>query len=465
MTARSRTYVPARRDEVEAQEAEEFSWFVGIDWGTASHVVNVGDAAGTLHEDRRIAHDGPALQALVGWLHTLSGGQLSRVAVAIEAPRGAVVETLLSAGAAVFTLNPKQVDRFRDRFSVAGAKDDHLDARVLRSALRTDRGCFRRLALEASRVIQVREMTRAAEALTDEFLALTNRLREQVHRIAPDWLRLSANADDPWFWALLQVVQTPERASQMRRAVIARVLRTHRISRVTVDEVLAVLRAPAVYVAPGTVEATTRHIALLLARVRLVHGQRRECARHLESLLDSLAQHPTDDDDTDNDDMETATNDGSNASVPAPIIAVPPRPTDVAILRSLPGVGVGVTAAVIAEAMPLVARRDYATLRATTGVAPVRRQTGKNTRGTVAMRRACNARLRDAVYHWAMTSTRIDAAARAYYAALRSRGHSHGRALRSVADRWLRILIAMLKTQSLYDPTRYAAIPTAPLVA
>jgi transposase len=124
-----------------------------------------------------------------------------------------------------------------------------------------------------------------------------------------------------------------------------------------------------------------------------------------------------------------------------------------------------VTAALVAEAMPLVARRDYATLRATTGVAPVRRQTGKNTRGTVAMRRACNARLREAVYHWAMTSTRTDAAARAYYAELRTRGHSHGRALRSVADRWLRILIAMLKTQTLYDPTCYATAPSTALIA
>ena len=34
------------------------------------------------------------------------------------------------------TLNPKQLDRFRDRFSPAGAKDDRRDARTLGDALR-----------------------------------------------------------------------------------------------------------------------------------------------------------------------------------------------------------------------------------------------------------------------------------------------------------------------------------------
>src|SRR5204863_9464647 len=42
--------------------------------------------------------------------------------------------------------NPKQLDRFRDRFTVAGAKDDRRDAHVLADSLRTDRHAFRRLS-------------------------------------------------------------------------------------------------------------------------------------------------------------------------------------------------------------------------------------------------------------------------------------------------------------------------------
>ena len=71
------------------------------------------------------------------------------------------------------------------------------------------------------------------------------------------------------------------------------------------------------------------------------------------------------------------------------------------------------------------------------------------------MRYACKHRLRQALYHWARTSLQHDAAARAYYDALAGRGHHHARALRSVADRWLRILIAMLNTGTLYDASRF----------
>jgi len=46
-------------------------------------------------------------------------------------------------------------------------------------------------------------------------------------------------------------------------------------------------------------------------------------------------------------------------------------------------------------------------------------------------------------------------------ATLRARGHSHARTLRSLADRWLRILTAMLTTGTAYDASRFAvAAPT-----
>ena len=62
--------------------------------------------------------------------------------------------------------------------------------------------------------------------------------------------------------------------------------------------------------------------------------------------------------------------------------------------------------------------------------------------------------------HWARSSIQHDAGARRYYDQLRARGHHHARALRSVADRWLRILIAMLHTGELYQPDRFSA-PTS----
>jgi hypothetical protein len=69
----------------------------------------------------------------------------------------------------------------------------------------------------------------------------------------------------------------------------------------------------------------------------------------------------------------------------------------------------------------------------------------------VQMRRSCNERLRNGLYHAARVNVQCDPASRELYASLRSRGHSHGRACRTIADRMLRILIAMLRSRQLYN--------------
>jgi transposase len=428
---------------------QAFEWFVGIDWGTAQHVVNIGNAAGEVVAERTVEHTGLELTRFVDWLAELAQGHLERVAVAIEVPRGALVELLIERGAAVFALNPKQLDRFRDRFSPAGAKDDRLDARVLRSALRTDRPLFRRLELDEPLVIQLREVAREADGLQQEFMALTNQLRELIHRIAPEWLTLSTNADDPWFWTFLESAATPALGRRLRPDKIQRLLKNYRIRRVTAADVQHVLQRPALSVAPGTIDAVTGRIQLLVRRVHLVHEQRQFCERELESVLATLAR------------ADAGVPLGAEDAGPGPAEATTSDPGDVAIVQSVPGIGTSVTAALMAEARGLLRLRDYGGLRAVTGVAPVRRQTGKNQRGVVGMRYACNGRLRNACYHWARVSTQHDVEAKRYYAALRARGHSHGRALRSVADRWLRILIAMLKTRTLYDAGRFAPAASA----
>ena len=128
---------------------------------------------------------------------------------------------------------------------------------------------------------------------------------------------------------------------------------------------------------------------------------------------------------------------------------------DVTILRSLPGVGRTNLATLLAEAAEPLRRRDYQVLRVLSGVAPVTRRSGKAR--LVVRRSACNERLREAVYHWARVAMQTDPESRKRYAALRRRGKSHGRALRTLGDRWLAIACAMLRKQTLYDPNHETA--------
>jgi len=77
----------------------------------------------------------------------------------------------------VYSINPKQLDRFRDRFCVSGAKDDRKDALVLASALRTDSRHFCHVEPQNPDVIVLREFTGTREELLRERTCFVNRFR------------------------------------------------------------------------------------------------------------------------------------------------------------------------------------------------------------------------------------------------------------------------------------------------
>ena len=145
------TPMPPERDE----QATSYNWYVGIDWGSQQHQVCVLDRDRRQVGARAVDHDGASLAQLAAWLWTVSAGQPQRVSVAIEVPRGAMVEGLVERGFHVLAMNPKQRDRFRDRHRVAGAKDDRRDACVLADAVRTDRPSVRRLQLNWLQVFEI----------------------------------------------------------------------------------------------------------------------------------------------------------------------------------------------------------------------------------------------------------------------------------------------------------------------
>ena len=66
-----------------------------------------------------------------------------------------------------------------------------------------------------------------------------------------------------------------------------------------------------------------------------------------------------------------------------------------------------------------------------------------------------NPRLRHALYHMARVAMQRDAHFSSVYTALRAKGQRHGQALRSIGDRLLRILMAMLRDGTCYDASRF----------
>jgi transposase len=404
---------------------DQRQWYGAVDWASETHHVFLADANGQAIGERVFRHGGEGLAEMAAWLMAKSGAaEASQINVAIEVPHGPVVETLLERGLRVYALNPKQMDRFRDRYTLAGAKDDSRDAQTMACALRTDPRCFRALAAADPVVIELREWSRMAGDLAAERNRLTNRMREQLWRYFPAMLELDDDLGAEWFLDLWLSVPTPDKAPRLREATLAKLLKRHRIRRFDAAHVLEVLRQPPVHVAVGTKEAASAHVTALIARIRLVNKQLKHAHQQLDALTARLPARESEP--------------GQN------------KQHDVEILASLPGVGRIVLATLLAEAFDPLQRRDYAALRSLTGVAPVTKSSGKSC--IVIRRQARHDRLANAMYHWARVAVQHDPRSRAKYAALRSRGHTHGRALRSVADRLLNVACAMLKTATTFNP-------------
>jgi len=271
----------------------------------------------------------------------------------------------------------------------------------------------------------LREWSRLAEELQKERMRLGNRVHHQIWRYYPQMLDLAEDIAANWFLDLWTLAPTPAKAKHLRRTTIEQLLKRHRIRRIDAETVLRTLRQPAIKVAEGVAEAAGVHIRSLIARLRVVNRELRDAARKLDELCAALSERSA-----------TAEQGGERR--------------DVEILKSIPGIGRINLATLLAEASGPLSRRDYQALRTLSGVAPVTRRSGKS--HIVVRRYAAHVRLRDAVYHWARVAIQHDPKSRSRYAALRQRGHSHGRAIRGVADRLLALACTLLQRQTLFDP-------------
>ena len=407
---------------------QNYRLLVGIDLGQWLHHACVLDANGEFLEERGFQHSVDGLSATLDWLMNLAGKDAERIAVAIEKPHGAVVETLLESGIAVFAINPKQVDRFRDRHSMSGAKDDRRDAFVLADALRTDGHRFQRLKLPPPEIVALREFLRTRDQLVKNHVALSSQIRDLLARCWPQLVALAPKdkALDSFFCELLQLFFDHHPTADLSLQNIQELVHKHHIRRLQPEQILELLRKMPLRVAPGTTEATSAHLKLLLHQLLLVRQHRRDSDQHLErwfKQLQRISDHPY---------------------------------TDAAILASLPGVGAFVLASVLSYAHGPVRLRNLDAFRSLGGIAPVTKKSGKRgqLRPQILMRRARSLPLNNALHHWARVAVLRDSHFREHYDRLRAKGHSYARALRGVMDRILSIAVAMLRDQTLYDPSR-----------
>jgi transposase len=389
--------------------------FVGIDWSEQHHDIEVQDPEGRRLTRARVAE---GLEG-IGRLHALlaeHAGEPGEVVVGIEVDRGLLVGSLTAAGYQVFAVNPRSVDRYRDRHALSGAKSDAGDAKVLADLVRTDRHNHRPVAADSDLAEAVKVTARAHQSLIWTRQRQINQLRSALREYYPGALAaFGTGLAHPDAIAVLSKAPTPELGRRLSAAQIASALRRAGRRRNLDSRAAAIrdaLRAPQLAAPPLATDAYSDATTALVAVIATLTAQIDELET---ALAERFEQHP-----------------------------------DAGVYLSLAGLGVILGARVLAEfgddpnRYPHANnRRDYA------GSSPITRASGN--KRVVLARFVRNRRLADALTLWAFCSLTNSPGARAFYDRHRAKGDSHYKALRALSNRWVGILHGCLRHHQPYN--------------
>jgi transposase len=388
--------------------------FVGHDWAEAHHDVFVEDEDGRRLAKARLPEGVEGVAAF----HALVADHAEapdEVTVATETDRGLFVGSLVAAGYVVLAVNPMSTSRYRERHCTSGAKSDPGDAFVLAELARVDGHNHRPVAGDSDLAEAVKVLARAHQSLIWTRRRQANQLRSTLREFYPGALAAFEDLTAGDALSVLAVAPTPALGRRLSRSKIASALRRGGRQRnidTKAEEIQAALRADQLEAAPLVSEAMGDVVRSLVAIISELATQ---TAALEEQLADRFELHP-----------------------------------DAEVIRSLPGLGMILGARVLAEFgddpnrySDAKSRKNYA------GTSPITRASG--TRHVVLARYARNRRLADACYLWAFAALSASPGARSFYDQRRTKGDTHHRALRALANRLVGILHGCLTHHADYD--------------
>jgi transposase len=383
--------------------------FGALDWARDHHDVVVVDQHGAVVSELRFEHTADGWQTMRQAMRAFEP-----LAIAVETRNGLAVEQLLAAGYTVYPVNPKSAQRYRERKSPSGVKDDRRDAWSLADALRLDGHGWKPLDKEDAVLAELRLLTRDEVLLIEQRTALINQLQAALHDYYPAALEAFADWTRPGAWAFVETFPTPHELVRAGRRRWQHFLHANKIWREATEQSRLEIfqRAEALQGSPPTVAAKSLLAVSLVKMLRVLETQLEAYRTRIEECF---GRHPDHD-----------------------------------LFGSLPGAGSKLAPRLLSEIGDERARFETAEgLQAYAGTAPLTIKSGQMEKHRV--RFACSPNLRAAVHHWANHSRQGCAWAQSYYQAHRDKGHSHACALRCLGQRWLKILWKMWQTRTTYN--------------
>ncbi len=206
-----------------------------------------------------VPHSPEGLERLVATIRVRASAPQD-VCAALETRYGPFVGSLLEQGFTIYAVNPKAVDRHRERFRVAGGKSGLRDAWVLATLLRTDRSLYRPLLPDTEPAQELRVLTRDRAELVRTRTMLSNQLTACLKTYFPEFLALFEDPDRPVALALPRAFPTLEVLRRGSPQRLEAFLRRHHYPRspAKARQIYQHLRQPTFQIAPVVIRTKVR---------------------------------------------------------------------------------------------------------------------------------------------------------------------------------------------------------------
>lgn len=397
----------------------DFAAYIGLDWADQKHDLSLQAADAAQPETLQLEQRPDVLHEWVAQLRARFHGR--PVALALEQKRGAVIYALLPYEFIVlYPINPKALARYREAFTTSGAKDDPVDASLLRELVQHQREKLHAWQPDDPLTRELALLVEQRRRLVDERTTLTNRLTALLKQYFPQALGWAGPLEQTT--ALDFLTRWPQLADVQAASAqaITEFYQTHRCR--LGDKLAARLTEIQTAQVLTTDVAVPRASAVMVqALVETLRGLGRGLTQLEAQLATCFAKHP-----------------------------------DRAIFRSFPGAGAALAPRLLVACGADRTRfASAAALQTCSGIAPVTRRSGKSK--TVKRRRACPKFVRQSFHEFAGCSLPWSRWARAFYDQQRAKGAKHHAALRALAFKWQRIIFHCWQTQTPYDEETYIA--------
>lgn len=394
---------------------EQKMLYVGIDWANDHHDIVITDDSAKTLDQFRIDHSCGGFALLHS--HIANHKIPPRfVLIAIETRRGLLVHDLLQKGYTVYAINPKAVNRYKDRHVLSKAKSDVLDALSLGHLLRTDRHLFRPLKPLPEDYRLLDRLCGDLRKAVDEKSRIINQVISCLKEFYPKALEMFS-MNSQIFIDFLDAFPDHDVLSACKKKTFLAFLRKHRYPHpAKAEELWKTIQSPSLQPDKVTARSGRLRMGMLLGQLENLKKHITCYEREIQQILDNLPE-----------------------STP---------------LKSLPGVGERLVPELVAILGPNSKDGHHrfhaaAEIAKLSGCVPVVRESGKWR--TVSLRYACAKPLRRTFRDWAFTSIRRSRWARAFYDFHKQKNQNHSTILRNLAKKWIKILFALWSQGTTYD--------------